>query len=64
MSTLLKTPAAAERLGLSTKCLENWRITGEGPVFRKFGRAVRYHVEDLDAFVEGAGRRNTAEYDR
>ena len=34
---------AAEWLGLSTRTLERYRGTGEGPVFYRFGRHVRYH---------------------
>ena len=39
---LLTTREAAERLGLSPRTLERYRVTGEGPRFRKIGRWVRY----------------------
>jgi predicted DNA-binding transcriptional regulator AlpA len=61
MSKFLKTAAAAEYLGLSTKCLENWRITGQGPVFIKMGRSVRYTVEDLEDFVSSAKQTSTSQ---
>ena len=57
---LLTTEEAAARLGLKRHTLEVWRVNGGGPVFRKLGgRAVRYRPQDLEAFVEGAGRTNT-----
>ena len=42
---------AARWLGLSPRTLETWRYLGSGPRFRRFGRAVRYAVEDLDAYA-------------
>ena len=57
---LLTTAEAAARLGLKPHTLEVWRVYGGGPVFRKLrGRAVRYRPQDLEAFVEVAGRTNT-----
>ena len=57
---LISTEAAAEHLGLSRRTLEKWRWLGGGPVFRKLGRAVRYDVADLDAFVEQGKRSSTS----
>jgi hypothetical protein len=58
--TLLTTSQAAERLGLSPRTLEEWRLRGGGPVFRKLGRrAVRYAETDLADFIEVSGRVNT-----
>ena len=45
---------AAKRLGLSPRTLEAWRRRGAGPPYRRFGRAVRYALGDLDAFAQGA----------
>ncbi len=48
---ILRTPAAAEFLGVSTSTLEKWRVTGLGPRFVKIGaRLVGYDQADLDAF--------------
>lgn len=44
---------AAERLGLSVATLRAWRHRGQGPRFVRFGRAVRYLVEDLGDFIDG-----------
>ena len=58
---LLTTTEAAERLGTTRRTLEAWRLTGEGPTFRKLGaRMVRDSPEDLTAFVEAGARLNTA----
>jgi predicted DNA-binding transcriptional regulator AlpA len=50
---LLTTEAAAEYLSLEPGTLENWRYKGTGPpVTRLGGRAVRYDIKDLDAWVD------------
>ncbi len=45
---------AARYIGFSTSWLRQSRMTGNphAPPFLKFGRAVRYLVEDLDAWLE------------
>lgn len=57
---LLDTKAAAEFLNVSTKTMERWRWTGEGPRFVKLG-GVRYRLEDLQEFIESRVRTSTAE---
>lgn len=52
---------AAERLGVSIRTLQKWRLRGGGPVYRKFGSAVRYGEADLEAFIEAAARTSTAD---
>lgn len=49
----------AERWGLSTKTLDRWRNTGDGPPYLKFGRAVRYRMEDVIEFEQRAVIRKT-----
>ncbi len=50
---VLRTPGAAEYVGLSTSTLEKMRLTDEGPRFvRLGGRAVGYDVRDLDAWID------------
>ena len=45
---------AAEYLSCSPATLKVWRSRGEGPRYHiVHTRLVRYHVEDLDAFVRG-----------
>jgi hypothetical protein len=57
---LLSTTEAGRLLGVSPRTLEDWRLRGGGPLFRKIGRRiVRYLLSDLLAFVRGAARANT-----
>jgi predicted DNA-binding transcriptional regulator AlpA len=46
----VNTPQAAHYLGLSARFLERMRSSGDGPVFRRHGRYVFYHLDDLDAW--------------
>lgn len=45
------TETAARYLALSPHSLECYRAKGVGPPFYKFGKAVRYAVADLDAWI-------------
>lgn len=54
------TEAAARYLGLEAHSLECYRSVGGGPVFHKFGKYVRYVVDDLDAWTETCRRVTTA----
>jgi hypothetical protein len=45
------TEAAARYLGLTTHSLESYRSLGVGPPYYKFGRWVRYAVDDLDVWA-------------
>lgn len=49
---LIKTPVAAEILGLSTAKLERFRCEGGGPAYVKLGRMVRYRSADLEEWVD------------
>lgn len=49
-SPFLNTAQAAFYVGLSHRTLEKMRVMGGGPKYRKHGRYVRYHIEDLDAW--------------
>jgi hypothetical protein len=40
-------------LGIPRKTLQNWRILGRGPVYRKFGNSVRYDIADLETWIQG-----------
>lgn len=52
---------AAEFLGLSVRTLQAWRIRGGGPGFAKFGRAVRYDSETLEAWADACTRSSTTD---
>lgn len=47
-SPFLSTEQAGFYLGLSARKLQSMRRDGDGPSFRRHGRYVRYHIEDLD----------------
>jgi hypothetical protein len=46
---------------LTPNTLEKWRVQGGGPPYRKHGRYVRYHLEDLIAWSEAQKRRSTSD---
>lgn len=54
------TEAAARYLALEAHTLECYRSLGGGSVFHKFGKWVRYAVDDLDAWAESCRRVTTA----
>jgi hypothetical protein len=40
------------RYGIPRRTLQNWRVLGRGPVYRKFGKGVRYDVNMLEEWIE------------
>lgn len=59
-STLYTEAAAALILCVSPKTLSKWRWSGEGPVFIKLGRSVRYQGRDLAEFIARSRTRSTS----
>lgn len=57
----LSTAEAGEYLRLSPRTLENMRLTGEGPVYRKHGRLVVYHPADLLAWSNSRKHESTSD---
>ena len=57
----LTTKEAAAWLGLTPNTLEKWRVHGGGPPYRKHGRYVRYHLDDLIAWSEASKRSSTSD---
>lgn len=53
------TVAAARYLALEAHTLECYRSLGDGPVYYKFGKWVRYAVDDLDVWAESCRRSTT-----
>ena len=51
VESYLNDQQAAEFLNLSKQTLRNWRTQCRGPVYSKFGRAVRYDKMDLEEFA-------------
>jgi len=62
VATLLTPAEAGEYLGgYSVPSLAQLRYTGNGPLYIKLtGRAVRYRIADLDAWIETRVRASTA----
>jgi predicted DNA-binding transcriptional regulator AlpA len=59
---VLRTPQAAEYVGLSASTLEKFRLTGNGPTYRKAGpKIVVYRVEDLDTWLNANRHRSTSD---
>ncbi|MCG8357102.1 MAG: helix-turn-helix domain-containing protein [Kiloniellales bacterium] len=59
--TFLNTREAAEFLGLKPNTLEKMRVYGGGPEYRKHGRYVRYHIDDLNAWSDLRKRSSTSD---
>ena len=46
--------AAAEYIACTSGTLKTWRSQGQGPRYHIIhNKLVRYHIDDLDAFVRG-----------
>ena len=60
-TSYLSTRQAAEYLGLSTRTLDRYRVSGDGPVFHRFGGRVRYLRDDLDVWAASRRRRSTSD---
>jgi len=60
----IDTRRAAAWLGLSRRTLEDYRVSGQGPAFHRFGNRVRYRRADLDAWAARRRATTTAEADR
>ncbi|GAB5377754.1 MAG: helix-turn-helix domain-containing protein [Acuticoccus sp.] len=56
----LTTPEAARLLRLKPNTLEKMRVYGGGPTYRKHGRHVRYHIDDLTAWSELRKKNSTS----
>ena len=55
---------AATFLGVSVRSLQSWRLTGKGPRFCKFEKAVRYAQADLSQWASSRAVQSTAQADR
>jgi hypothetical protein len=56
------TKTAAAHLACSAAFLTKIRGSGGGPIFHKFGKSVRYRVDELDAYASARAHGSTAEY--
>lgn len=60
--SMVSTVDAARILGVAPKTLENWRVIGKGPQFRRIGRRCLYRVEELHLFAEQNAFTSTSQY--
>lgn len=52
---------AANMLGMSISWMQRARVEGTGPNFVKFRHGVRYHPEEIEAFIEKCTQQSTSE---
>jgi excisionase family DNA binding protein len=64
MTDYLTQDEAAALLRVSERSLERWRVEGQGPLFRRFGRRIVYGRSDLQAWAEARVFQSTAAADR
>jgi predicted DNA-binding transcriptional regulator AlpA len=57
----LRTPEAADFLGLSSRTLEKHRTYGTGPAYRKLGGRVVYAIDDLKAWADRGAVTSTSD---
>lgn len=48
---ILTTREVAELLKIPPRTVEDWRISGSGPRYRKIGKHVRYELRDVLAWL-------------
>ena len=58
----LKPREAAVYLGSAVSTLAKLRVRGDGPVFLRLGKSIRYRKSDLDAWMALSASRSTSEY--
>lgn len=52
-STMLNERQTAARLGVTTRTLQRWRVSGDGPHYTRIGpRLIRYAENDVVAWAE------------
>ena len=62
MESILREQEAADRLLVSVRTLQRWRVQGQGPVYLKLGRKlVAYTEGDLREYLERCRRQSTSE---
>mgnify|MGYP003627571688 CR=1 FL=1 len=55
------TKEAGRFLKLKANTLEKMRVYGGGPIYRKHGRYVRYHIDDLNAWSNQRIKNSTSD---
>jgi hypothetical protein len=63
LSAALTPSEAAAFLAVNPKTLANWRVSGKGPDFLKYGRRmVRYRLADLVAWRDARIHTSTSDF--
>ncbi|SFJ61457.1 transcriptional regulator, AlpA family [Aquamicrobium aerolatum DSM 21857] len=57
---MLRTPEAAQYLGISASTMNKLRVYGDGPAFVKLGRTVVYDPVDLNDWLRTNRRTSTS----
>ena len=60
-STTVPPKEAADRLGVETSTLANWRWSGRGPRHVKVGGRVRYRLCEIADFLDSQVRNSTSD---
>lgn len=58
---LLDDRALAAILKIAQQTPRKWRLQGVGPKYLKIGRCVRYHPDDVAAYIDAARRTSTSD---
>ena len=62
LEQLLNEETAAQFLGYTVRCLQNWRVRGQGPKFvRPSRRSIRYRRRDMIEWADAQLRASTSE---
>ena len=61
VQSYLSTIQAAIILNISPRTLERWRLTGDGPSYRKFGKRVTYSQTTLLEWAEEQTHTSTSD---
>lgn len=52
----------SDRLNIKVRTLQQWRYLSKGLKYHKFGRRVRYHIEDILEYERSNRFSNTTQY--
>ena len=59
---LLSPKELADMIGVTVRTLQMWRMFGEGPDYKRLnGRLIRYHIDDVNAYLRRTTKRGTHE---
>ncbi|MEV8267357.1 DNA-binding protein [Microbacterium sp. NPDC076911] len=51
LDSLITPDTLADRLSVTRRVIDEWRITGRGPAFIRVGRVPRYRPEAVDTWL-------------